>query len=168
MRADFGLAKLAGAAAGAELGVAGTPAYMPPEQSRDPAGADHRADIYALGVVFYQLLTGEVPPADRSKWLPPSAKVQVDVRLDEIVLKALERMPERRYATATELRTALETMASAGGRKVPVLTPYRAPTANFSPVIPRGSRILVYRLASTFEPGDLVVFQQGEVAMLAR
>lgn len=118
--------------------------------------------------MFYQLLTGEVPPADRSKWLPPSAKVQVDVRLDEIVLKALERMPERRYATATELRTALETMASAGGGKVPVLTPYRAPTANFSPVIPRGSRILVYRLASTFEPGDLVVFQQGAVAMLAR
>lgn len=52
MRADFGLAKLAGAAAGAELGVAGTPAYMPPEQSRDPAGADHRAISMRWGWCF--------------------------------------------------------------------------------------------------------------------
>jgi serine/threonine protein kinase len=88
--------------------AAGTPGYMAPEQSAAPQRVDARADIYSLGVVFYEMLTGELPGA---KLQPPSRKVQIDVRLDEIVLRALEQTPELRYATAAEFRTQIETLA---------------------------------------------------------
>ncbi|MFN7140132.1 MAG: serine/threonine-protein kinase, partial [Limisphaerales bacterium] len=74
--------------------VMGTPHYMAPEQLERPTEVDHRADIYALGVVFYQMLTGELPGKEIAA---PSTKVQIDVRLDEIVLRALEKNPGRRY-----------------------------------------------------------------------
>ncbi len=90
--ADFGLAKLVGAdgpARGAER-VMGTPQYMAPEQVQRPAEVDHRADIYSLGVVFYQMLTGEFP----AKLVePPSKKVAIDVRLDDVVLLRWNRTP---------------------------------------------------------------------------
>ena len=75
---------------------------------RIPQEVDHRADIYSLGVVFYQMLTGELPG---KRLEPPSKKVQVDVRLDEVVLRALEQKPERRYQQASILKTQVETIA---------------------------------------------------------
>jgi len=109
--ADFGLAKLMGRAAtsgGVTEKVMGTPQYMAPEQMDHPADVDHRADIYSLGVVFYQMLTGELPT---SALTPPSRKVVIDVRLDEVVLRAMEKSPERRYQQASEVRTEVETIA---------------------------------------------------------
>lgn len=87
--------------------IMGTPAYMAPEQTATPGTVDHRADIYALGVVFYQILTGELPPPAQPL-TPPSCKVHIDVRLDEIVLRALEQNPARRYGQASELKTHVE------------------------------------------------------------
>ncbi len=109
--ADFGLAKIT-ATPSSVLSTphstpAGTPGYIAPEQST--ATADHRADIYALGVVFYQLLTGELPPTPLT---PPSKKVAIDVRLDDIVLRALEPDPARRYQHATDIKTAVETVVA--------------------------------------------------------
>lgn len=111
--ADFGIARLAGTDAGranltGEGQVVGTAHYMAPEQVERPASVDHRADIYALGVVFYEMLTGELP---LGKFPEPSKRVQVDVRLDEVVLKALEKEPGRRYQTAVEMRTGVETVS---------------------------------------------------------
>lgn len=106
--ADFGIAKMIGATAengGESLSQPfGTPAYAAPEQSSDTSHVDHRADIYSLGVILYELLTGELP---QDKLEPPSKHVQIDVRLDEIVLRALETKPELRFATAAEFRTQL-------------------------------------------------------------
>ncbi len=89
--------------------VMGTPNYMAPEQISHPADVDHRADIYALGVVFYQMLTGELPG---KRIVPPSRKVQIDVRLDEVVLRALEKQPELRYQQVSEVKTCVETITS--------------------------------------------------------
>jgi tRNA A-37 threonylcarbamoyl transferase component Bud32 len=116
--ADFGIAKLLGADRQAEAltgaqQTIGTPHYMAPEQVEKPAAVDHRADIYSLGVVFYEMLTGELP---LGKFAPPSQKVHLDVRLDEIVLRALEKEPERRYQHADEVKTEVETVLAAPAR----------------------------------------------------
>jgi len=111
--ADFGVARMLGAepsSAGAvEVQPAGTPQYMAPEQTAKSRSADHRADIYSLGVVLYELLTGELPKGDLQ---PPSRKVQIDVRLDEVVLRALDSEPEHRFQTAADLGTEIQAVAS--------------------------------------------------------
>ncbi|HEV2972536.1 MAG TPA: protein kinase [Pirellulales bacterium] len=108
--ADFGLAKLlrqeqAVQALTATNQVMGTLRYMAPEQMEGAHDVDHRADIYSLGVVFYELLTGHLP---MGRFEPPSKSVHVDVRLDEVVLRALEREPQRRYQNASEVRIDLD------------------------------------------------------------
>jgi hypothetical protein len=116
--ADFGIAKMVGddSSVGlAESQPAGTPQYMAPEQ-KDYQRTDHRADIYSLGVVLYEMLTGELPA---EKLQAPSRKVQIDVRLDEIVLRALEKTPELRYQTAVEFRTQVETVIAGSGNSEP-------------------------------------------------
>ena len=144
---DFGVAKLVGPtaasyrsdssypsdgeprppAATTEAGrVMGTPPYMAPEQRTSPRTVDRRADIYSLGVVLYEMLTGE-PPGDRLQ--PPSHKVQIDVRLDEVVLRALEKSPELRYQTAAEFRTVIETLTHAPSAPAPAETPPSPPVA---------------------------------------
>ena len=114
--ADFGLARLLDKPTSAytltQAGQRmGTPHYMAPEQIEHPQEVDHRADIYSLGVVFYEMLTGELPIG---RFAPPSKKVHVDVRLDEIVLHTLEKEPGRRYQYASEIKTDVETVAGKG------------------------------------------------------
>jgi len=105
--------------------ILGTPNYMAPEQAAHPLEVDHRADIYSLGVVFYQMLTGELPAA---KLEPPSRKVVIDVRLDEIVLRALEKKPEFRYQQVSEVKTMLESIAGTPGDAPD--SAFRTPWAN--------------------------------------
>jgi len=132
---DFGIAKLtaegdvghgnapitdaAVTQAGFQLG---TPSYMAPEQREHPADVDHRADIYSLGVVFYELLTGELPSGGVIR---PSEKSGADPRVDAIVQQALEKERERRQHSAGEMRTQVQTIAggpdgpNAGNRSGP-------------------------------------------------
>ena len=112
--ADFGLAKIARSSdelsnadeSGKQLTgtreVIGTPHYMAPEQVEHPTEVDHRADIFSLGVVLYEMLTGELP---LGRFPLPSQKVRIDLRLDEVVLRALEKEPSRRYQRITDVRT---------------------------------------------------------------
>ncbi len=117
--ADFGIAKLLGAADSPSTNAApgdsgltqsgtalGTPSYMSPEQRDTPADVDHRADIFSLGVVFYELLTGELPTG---KFAPPSAKSDADPRVDAIVQQALEKERDLRQHSASEMKTQVET-----------------------------------------------------------
>ena len=116
--ADFGLAKIlqrgtGGPALTAEGTRMGTPHYMAPEQTERPALVDHRADIYSLGVVLYEMLTGELP---LGRFPPPSRRVEIDVRLDEVVLKALEKEPGRRYQQASQVEQDVQHIAATPGR----------------------------------------------------
>jgi predicted Ser/Thr protein kinase len=112
---DFGLAKLRDESAlpftltqsGAKLG---TLAYMAPEQIEKPAEVDHRADIYSLGVVFYEMLTGELP---LGRFPSPSEASGSDPRLDSVVLKTLEKNKEKRFQQAGDLRSGIENASTA-------------------------------------------------------
>lgn len=109
--ADYGLAKLVkGETSGPNLTrthhVMGTPHYMAPEQVEKPLTVDHRADIYSLGVVIYEMLTGELP---LGRFALPSEKGEVDSRLDKIVMQSLEKEPGLRYQKVSEVKTDFQT-----------------------------------------------------------
>ncbi|MFK7767250.1 MAG: serine/threonine protein kinase [Mariniblastus sp.] len=124
--ADFGLAKLTGQSA--ELGltntrqVMGTYNYMAPEQRTAPTQVDHRADIYSLGVVIYELLTGELP---LGRFQPPSKRVEVDAKMDEVVMRALEREPSQRYQKISEFKTEIESVAHLAPEKFTPMPPIK-------------------------------------------
>ncbi len=112
--ADFGLSRILGNESQKDLltgthQVMGTPRYMAPEQLEGSHGVDHRADIYSLGVVFYEMLTGELPIG---RFAPPSEKVEIDVRLDEVVLRTLEKEPQRRYQHASQVKSDVQSITS--------------------------------------------------------
>lgn len=141
--ADFGIAKMVaqeagqdapppGQPAGARTSFLGTPDYAAPEQNGGEA--DHRADIYSLGVVLYEMLTGERPTG---RFEPPSRRVQVDLRIDEIVLRALEKEPELRFATAAEFRTQVEAAT----------LPAAAPPRTVTPVPGEGPGLVAFLTA---------------------
>lgn len=153
--ADFGIAKMVGHAEpneeanshpqeGHTTFVGGTPPYMAPEQ-KERAAPDHRADIYSLGVVLYELLTGELPTASLQL---PSERIQVDVRLDEIVLRALEKSPELRFQTAADFRTQLATIHHAPQSASPPLkrSSHKASTLQVATLSVIGTLIVLFSL----------------------
>lgn len=111
--ADFGLAKLlrkdetSHTLTGTRQ-IMGTPHYMAPEQMEKPLTVDHRADIYSLGVVFYELLTGELPIG---RFDPPSMRADMNSSLDDVVLRSLEKEPARRYQNISEVKSAVSSIS---------------------------------------------------------
>lgn len=106
---DFGLARMSRDTDTSRLTrhgwAVGTPHYIAPEQARGDGTEDHRADIYSIGVMLYQMLTGELP---RGIFGSPSSKRKLDKRLDAIVMKALQEEPDKRYPNISELITDLQ------------------------------------------------------------
>ena len=109
--ADFGLAKLTDPSeTQTQLTMTnvamGTPDYVAPEMLEEGMEADHRADLYALGVMLYQLLTGKVP---RGAWRSPSKLFpSIDPRFDELVERAMDSDPDSRFQSASEIRSQLD------------------------------------------------------------
>ena len=150
--ADFGLAKLVGSASGEDVtltrqgAVMGTLHYMAPEQLETPQDVDQRADIYSLGVVFYELLTGELPIG---RFDPPSGMSSLDPRVDEVVLRALERKRERRYQDIGQIKTDVDAItrykkwetvergaaASLAAKKAAVSTPKASRSAMIAAIL---------------------------------
>lgn len=120
--ADFGLAKRfdqQGTMLTQSNMAMGTPDYAAPEQYDSKAVIDHRADLYALGVMLYQMLTSSVP---RGSWQPPSVLVGCDARFDAIIVRALKPDRTQRFDDAAEFKQALLALRSA-----PVAAPDPAP-----------------------------------------
>lgn len=91
----------------------GTADYMAPEQRRDAKSVDHRADIYAFGVMMYEAFTGKLPLGN----FPPPSQVnpQLSKRMDGIILRALNQEPDQRHQSMTELREELKKETSGSG-----------------------------------------------------
>jgi predicted Ser/Thr protein kinase len=106
--ADFGLAKVVGpqttnyTATGTTLG---TPDYIAPEALDQAGKIDHRADIYSLGVMIYELFTGHVP---KGVWEPPSLLSGADKSIDAVVSKAMQNNPDKRYQHVSDMTQVLE------------------------------------------------------------
>ncbi len=162
MVTDFGIAKALSAEGGTltEAGVAiGTPAFMSPEQASGESEVDGRSDIYSLGVVAYQMISGELPfqapsvPALLMKQItetPPSVdrkRPETPKELSQIVMRCLEKDPEDRWPTADALRRALETNTYTAPPPRPSGRASRrgqhglAPQAPADPVPPSGRRL---------------------------
>ena len=152
---DFGIAKATGGTAlTSTAAVLGSAHYFSPEQASG-APADHRSDLYGLGVVLFELLTGKLPfdgdnpieiamrhvhdaPPRPSSWRPDLSRAT-----DEVVLRALEKTPDRRYENAAAMATALRRARDGAG---PVIAregavPVRA-RGRASPPRRRGALIL--------------------------
>lgn len=137
---DFGLAKLADDSAGMTKAgaVIGTPAYMAPEQAQARSIVDGRADVYALGAILYELLTGRPPfrgetdletlqlVKDSEPVAPRQLRPKLPRDLETVCLKCLDKDPNRRYATAADLRDDLRRfLAGEHVRARPISSPAR-------------------------------------------
>ena len=129
---DFGLAKLMGSDSGLTVGMAiGTPNYMAPEQTRE-GKVDFRADLYAVGIVLYEMLTGKKPfdgevgevfmkqlgmPAPRLRETAPEAGFSPE--LEAVVLRAMDKQPDGRFDDAQTMSFALELVPEANATPRP-------------------------------------------------
>ena len=177
---DFGVAKAVSEATGRQqlttAGVAlGTPAYMAPEQAAADPHLDHRVDIYALGVLAYELLTGRTPFSGRTPQETLAAHVMqtpeavsrlrpgISPAFEALVMKCLAKRPADRFQSAEELVAALEPLATPSGGMTPT---YTQPVTGVAPLVPAGRKRVVRVAALVIvlgSAGMLLTRQAGNV-----
>ncbi len=173
---DFGIAKVTpvdggGAPEGPRLtragAVFGTPEYMAPEQAAGRSDTDGRVDIYALGTILYEMLTGKVPHKSESMVrtlamqmldpiIPPSLArpdLSFDPAVEAVLMKALAKKREQRYATMDELLDALKGVAKGIELTQPVSSSVNVPSL--------GSMALQAHPPGAVAPSDLATWQPG-------
>jgi serine/threonine protein kinase len=138
--ADFGLARMDTPSAeqwGQTMTgmVLGTPDYMAPEQ-KSGSRVDHRADIYSLGVMLYEMLCGQIP---QGIFDPPSMRVAVDDRVDQVVIRAMQQEPDRRYANTGEMKSEVEIIRQTPLPKTPSSATAGKAQAATTPVSVKGA-----------------------------
>ena len=155
---DFGLARPLDAKVKEGESIFGTPGYTAPEVIHSPHTMDHRADIFSLGVLLHELLTGHLPANDPR---PPSAISQCDPRFDAVVRMATHPNPIQRYCNAQEIADELRKIGSTAGPRAVRTGPAaanRRPATRLYPTQPTkkgGSGLLV---VLTLIAGALAVF----------
>ncbi len=192
--ADFGVAKALSEAMCARRdltgGVAlGTPAYMAPEQATADPGLDHRVDLYAFGILGYELLTGRPPfEGDTPHALLTAQVLQAPVPVSELrpdtppalaalVMRALEKQPAERWASAEELLPQLDGLATPSGGVTPLplragagrpsLGRWLALVAAAVVLLAAGARILLPRSAHPPEVSQTQLTYEGDVGVAA-
>jgi serine/threonine protein kinase len=128
---DFGLARPTDWKLKQGEEIFGTPHYTAPEVVNQPHSVDHRADIFSVGVMLYELLTGKLPDADPR---PASTIVRCDPQLDAIIRRATQPLPATRYSSAEEMAKELRAVS---GSKVKT-DPRTGPMPQTRPTALRG------------------------------
>jgi hypothetical protein len=149
---DFGIAKISESTAFTGTGVIGTPEYMSPEQARGIKHLDARSDVYALGVVIFHALTGQLPykadtpmgaaVAHITEPIPSIVAVKPDLppATDAIIRCALAKSPEDRYPSAGELAREISLLAEGKLEKRPYMVRARAITRSSAETEPPARR----------------------------
>ena len=163
---DFGLARPVGADHNPDEIVWGTPGYSAPEVVNNPGAVDQRADIFAIGVLLYELLTAQIPP---DPWKPPSTLSQCSPEFDAIVRRATHPSPELRYSDAEELAKALDELGEKFQKPVLRRTKTGAPGATTAPAgrTPIGVRPGAPALGSSQSKSTPILITVLVVAVLA-
>ena len=121
---DFGLARPIGTKVQEGEEIFGTPHYTAPEVVNSPQSVGYRADIFSVGVMLHELLTGRLPADDQR---PASAIVHCDPRFDAIIRRATNPLAELRYASASEIARDLQAIAASSGPKAARTVAAKAP-----------------------------------------
>ncbi|MCB0165888.1 MAG: protein kinase, partial [Anaerolineae bacterium] len=175
---DFGIARILEGTQYTQTGaLSGTPAYMSPEQGKGER-ADERSDIYALGVMLYEMVTGQVPyEADtpyavivkhisESLPLPSSIKPDLPEAVERVILKAMSKEPSDRYQTAGEMARALRTAVELSPDDNLQNNPVRpiAPPPNVEEIEHNTDRLTAQHRAQKTNDGGATVYSRGSDA----
>ncbi len=162
---DFGISKLmASTNLTAASVVMGTPHYMSPEQFKDSSRVDARADVYSIGVVLYEILTGNIPTG-----VPrPASQVMRDIppSLDPIVARCLEPNPDDRFQCAEDLQAALRPLRALveAGTDLGSVVPRKREARDHGPMLRRGMGVALLLAVAVASAGVILRLNQRSLA----
>jgi serine/threonine protein kinase len=155
---DFGLARPASEEHNPDEIIWGTPGYTAPEVLENPHSVDQRTDIFAVGVLLYQLLTAQLPA---TPWQPPSTLSNCDPRFDAIIRRATHPAAGMRYNNASEMAAALDSLMANLTRG-----PFNQPSTAGAPPLP-ASRLPIQQGLASSKPKSGPLVAVAIIALLA-